>query len=99
MSFVGTFEYAYPDGLVIRVVVADEKHLDWEGIEGPAKGQRGREECDRREVAPGVHFISWLEKDGTAISQVVDLNRGTVLCNVTAGGQRCFMEGTVRRTR
>ncbi len=95
--YLGTFEYRYPDGLTILVKTTDNDTLYWECLEGEARGQSATEKCDRREVAPGVYFVNWIEKDGTAISQVVDYNRMTVVCNIVAGGQRFLSEGTLRR--
>ncbi|WP_242285084.1 MoaF N-terminal domain-containing protein [Bacillus cereus group sp. BfR-BA-01394] len=78
-EFIGkTFKITYDEKDVFNVKYVDYKKIQWEGIEGVAKGARGEENITFRQLAPGIFFINWLEKDGFSVSQTLDLNKMTV---------------------
>jgi hypothetical protein len=93
----------YASGLAVRATYASGTELRWEALSGPSAGRTGREEIDAVEVAPDVYFVSWLEKDGTSVSNVLDLKAMRVKAFVTydtgSGRQRLFDEGTVEEER
>lgn len=72
----------------------------WRTLSGPQKGQEGTEKIFSVEVAPGVFFISRLEKSGVSVSNVVDFRSGSVAAFVTfdAGDSRMatFDKGTLQ---
>jgi len=79
MSFVGKkLLFRYDSGLQVEGHYTSPTALNWRAVEGPPKGQTGAETIHAVEITPGVFFISWLEKGGTSVSQVVDLNRSKV---------------------
>ncbi|MBD2179587.1 MoaF-related domain-containing protein [Aerosakkonema funiforme] len=51
----------------------------WEYLTGNEKGKTGEETINSVEIRPNVHINSWVEKDGTAIVEVLDLEKKAVL--------------------
>jgi phenolic acid decarboxylase len=96
-AHLGTFIYRYTGGPSYRVTCASDQVLHWECLEGDDKGQSARETPDRIEVAPGVHFLSWVETNGTVVTQVLNYAVGTVACTVVAGGERYFLRGSIQK--
>ena len=75
MNFVGrTLLFAY-DESGVRVVgrFPDETTLIWEALSGPSSGQSGMETIDAAPVGDSLYFVSWIERGGTCVSQVLDL--------------------------
>jgi phenolic acid decarboxylase len=69
--------------------------LSWEALAGPSKGTSGDETIYSSEVAPNIFFISWLEKKGISVSNVLDLNDSVVTAFVTfdaADGRQSFFD-------
>jgi MoaF C-terminal domain len=95
---LGTFIYAYAGGATYRVTCASDRELHWECLEGEDQGQSAHETPDRVEVAPGIHFLSWVESGGPIVTQVLHYAAGTVTCTVVAGGERYFLQGSLQRT-
>jgi phenolic acid decarboxylase len=100
MSFVGkSLHFRYASGLEVTGHYATASDLTWEALTGPSKGSKGTEKVHAQEVAPKVFFISWLEKSGTSVSQVLDLNQMKVTAFVTFEGgngrQSMFDHGTL----
>lgn len=73
-----TFIYRYPDGVVFRTTFESADTVRWEGIEGPLKGKSAVEKYQSREVGPRVFFLHWIEADGTAVNEVVNLDKLSV---------------------
>lgn len=83
MTLAGrSFLLTYPTGLRIIGRYA-ENAVTWEALSGPAAGTTGVERTYTYEVAPGVFFVSWAERSGTTVSQVLDLNNYVVTGFVT----------------
>jgi phenolic acid decarboxylase len=99
MTFIGrTFVLTYDNGLqVVGRYAADS--MTWEARTEPDKGTTGTEQIHTREVAPGVFFISWLERSGTTVSQILNLNTDRVSAFVTwtdgAQRQAALMHGSL----
>ncbi|MCU4836751.1 MoaF N-terminal domain-containing protein [Bacillus cereus] len=78
-EFIGkTFTITYDENDIFKVKYVDDKTIEWEGIEGVAKGASGKENITYRQLSPGIFFINWLEKEGFSVSQTLDLNKMTV---------------------
>lgn len=100
MSFVGRkLVYKYDSGVEVAGHFKSATELTWEALTGPAKGRTGTETIHTAEVAPNVFFVSWLESEGTSVSQVLDLNRWRVAAFVTfetgQGRRSSFDQGTI----
>ena len=71
----------------------------WEALSGPARGSSGTESTQVAAIAPGIFFVSWIEQNGTTVSQVLDLNLLQVTAFVTytagSGRQSHFDVGTI----
>src|SRR5207249_17923 len=89
------FQYSYENGITLVIAFADEHTLHWEAITGPEQGHSATEAYDSVVVAPNIHFIAWLEADGTAVSQVVDYNQMVVHTSLIYDGNRVFLCGTL----
>ncbi len=101
LAFVGkTVILRYDSGLEVKAHYPSATELAWEALAGPAKGQRGDEAIEAVQVAPEVFFISWLEEEGTSVSNVLDLGTKRVYAFVTfesgeKGRRSLFDRGTV----
>ncbi|HXH21221.1 MAG TPA: MoaF N-terminal domain-containing protein [Dehalococcoidia bacterium] len=90
----------YDGGIELLAEYGGSNELAWKALAGPAAGAQGREVYEWYEAAPGVFFVAWLERTGTTVSQILDLQRGEVAAYVTfetpGGRQAVFMRGSVR---
>ena len=96
-SHLGTFVYRYEGGLVYELNFDSDTKLRWRCLEGDDKGHAGSEESLRVAIRPGVHFLSWVEKDGLVVTQVIDYDAGTVNCVLVVEGKRIVLQGSVTR--
>jgi MoaF-like len=80
VTFVGKrILVQYDSGLEVVVDYTSETEMTWEAISGPAEGTKATERIYASEVAPGLFFISWVEKDqGITVSNVVDFQNSRV---------------------
>lgn len=89
----------YESGLEVQATYHSASSMTWEALAGPAKGTRGTENITTAEVAPQVFFVSWVEKSGTTVSNVIDLVHSRVSAFVTfetpEGRQSVFDKGTL----
>lgn len=89
----------YDSGLEVKVHYPSASELVWEALSGPAEGQKDTEKIDAVEVVPDVFFISWLEREGTTVSNVLDFRARRVFAFVTfeaeGGRQSLFDRGTM----
>ncbi|MEO7886966.1 MAG: MoaF C-terminal domain-containing protein [Polaromonas sp.] len=97
-AHLGTYLYTYAGGPTYRVTCATDHDLHWECLKGDDKGQSAHEKPDRVVVAPGIHFLSWVETSGTIVTQVLNYAAHTVTCTVVAGGERYLLQGKLERT-
>lgn len=95
--YLGTFLYQYQGGNAFRVSVPNDKKLIWEGIAGKVAGTSGTEKPQRFKVADGVYFVTWTEKTGIDVSQVINYRTGKVFTTVIKGRDRLVHQGTVTR--
>ena len=91
--------FLYKSGLQVIGDYSTPTEVSWEALTGPAKGTRGTESVHTAEVARNIFFVSWVEKSGTTVSQVLDLDRFVVTAFVTfdtpQGRQSMFDTGTL----
>jgi phenolic acid decarboxylase len=91
--------FEYESGLQVIGHYSSGTEVSWEALSGPAKGSRGSESVDMAEVSAGIFFVNWIEQSGTTVSQVLDLNKMTVVGFVTfdtpQGRQSIFDKGTL----
>lgn len=71
--------------------------MSWECIKGPEKGAHGIEKPDRSKVADKIYFVSWVEKTGIHVSQVINLNSLKVYSTIIDGKERYVVSGDIIR--
>jgi phenolic acid decarboxylase len=98
-SYYGNFIYKYKDGDTYRVTVKDSKNMKWESIAGSEKGAFGIETPQRFKVNDNVFFVTWVEKSGINVTQVIDLKNMKVYSTIIDGKERYVLEGKVSRER
>jgi hypothetical protein len=101
MPLPGTrIHIAYPSGLELDAEYGDGE-VHWSVTAGPPAGRSGTNATHVAEVAPNIHFINWIEDNGTTITQLLDLNASVITTFVTfdSDGRRAstFQRGTIRR--
>ena len=69
-----TLRFDYPNGLSYRLHIQNETQLDWECLSGDEKGNTGFETYQMSRVGEQQYFITWLEKDDTAVAELIDLS-------------------------
>ena len=91
--------FHYESGLQVIGHYSSPTEVSWEALTGPAKGSTGTESVHMAEIAPSLFFVSWIEKSGTTVSQVLDLNEmvvtGFVTFDTPQGRQSIFDKGTL----
>lgn len=87
------FRYSYDNGVAYIITFESDQLLRWEAIAGPEQGMSAAETYDSVQVAPNVHFITWLEEGGTVISQVADYNQMIVYTSVACHGNQILLKG------
>ncbi|HPW17062.1 MAG TPA: phenolic acid decarboxylase [Candidatus Aminicenantes bacterium] len=97
--YFGTFLFKYAGGTTYRVTVKDGTHLHWECVEGAAKGSSGDETVTRFKVAENIYFVTWVEKTGIVVSEVVDLGSMKVYATIVEGRERYVLEGDIVRVQ
>lgn len=87
------FEYTYENGIAYTISFECEQTLRWEAVAGPDAGESAIEMYDSVEVAPNIYFITWLEENGTVVSQVADYNQMIVYTSLACDGNRILLKG------
>ena len=100
MKLLGNkFIFRYESGLEVIGHYSTPTEVSWEALTGPAKGSKGIEAVDMAEIAPNIFFVNWVEKSGTTVSQILDLDKLVVTAFVTfdtpQGRQSMFDKGTL----
>jgi len=96
-----TFDYQIAD-YKIRVEFLAEDKLRWTYLEAPdgQKGKTAEETLDRRDIHYGIILLSWTEKDGTNVVDVLDLQTMTMHANaVMPNGKRFFTKAAVTEVK
>ena len=91
--------FNYESGLQIIGHYSTPTEVSWEALTGPTKGSKGTESVHTAEVATNIFFVSGVEKSGTTVSHVLDLDRlavtGFVTFDTPQGRQSMFDKGTL----
>lgn len=98
-AYLGQFIYKYKGGDTYRVTVSDSKIMKWECIEGTEKGAIGIENPQRFKANDKVYFVTWVEKTGIYVSQMVDLKNMKVFSTIIDGKERYVVEGIISREK
>ena len=86
-SFVGKrYLFHYNSGLQVEAYYASDQQLQWKALTGANAGTSGTERIYTITLAPHLYFISWVESNGTTVSNVVDLSKMRVAAFVTFQG-------------
>lgn len=96
-AYMGKFVYKYKDGPSYRVIAEDAQKITWECIEGDELGAHGVETPQRFKVSKNVFFVTWVEKDGVIVSQVLDFDDMNVFATIVVGADRYVLEGKIIR--
>lgn len=100
MKLIGKkLRFDYESGLQVKGHYTSLTELTWEALTGPAKGSTGTESVKMSEIAPNIFFVNWVEKSGTTVSQVLDLDKsiatGFVTFDTPEGRKSIFDRGTL----
>lgn len=87
------FKYSFDNGVAYEVIFESDQSLHRKAIAGPDQGMSATQMYDSVQVAPNIHFITWLEEDGTVISQVADYNQMIVYTSLTCHGNQILLKG------
>lgn len=98
-AYIGQFLFKYDGGSVYRVTVNDAKSISWQCIQGPEKGANGVEKPERFKVADQIYFVSWVEKTGINVSQVINLGTRKVYSTIIDGKERYVVAGDIVREK
>lgn len=98
-AYTGRFLYKYEGGNTYRVTVDDDKSMSWLCIEGSEKGANGIEKPERFKVADKAYFVTWVEKTGINVSQVINLKTMRIYSTIIDGKERYVLEGKVFREK
>jgi hypothetical protein len=55
-----------------------ETSLHWKTVDGKGFETEADEALCYKRLAPHLHFLNWIEKDGWTVSQIIDTSLGTV---------------------
>ena len=87
----------YP-ALTAKVSYLSEKEIHWKTTNDKGQVAEQTNVLTLKLINPTQYFLSWVENDGTTVSQVIDTEKGTVTAFLTyeEGGKRVsqFLEGT-----
>ena len=87
----------YP-ALTAKVSYLSEKEIHWKTTNDKGQVAEQTNVLTLKLINPTQYFLSWVENDGTTVSQVIDTEKGTVTAFLTyeEGGKRVsqLLEGT-----
>lgn len=87
----------YP-ALTAQVTYLSDKEIHWKTTDDKGQVAEQTNALTLKSINPTQYFLSWVEDDGTTVSQVIDTEKGTVTAFLTyeEGGKRVsqFLEGT-----
>lgn len=70
-------QITFPE-VVATVDYRSEKSVKWQTVDKNGTVSEASEVIDYDRVAPHLHFLNWIEKDGWTVSQIIDTKDGTV---------------------
>ncbi|MDP8567549.1 MoaF-related domain-containing protein [Methylophilus aquaticus] len=95
----GQFLYSYEGGSVYRVTANHQKSMHWECIQGEEAGASGEELPERIQVRPDIYFVSWTEKSGVQVTQVLDFKSMKVYSTIIDQSARYVLRGSIKREK
>ncbi|MDB6078395.1 MAG: hypothetical protein JWO82_2142 [Akkermansiaceae bacterium] len=95
--YAGKFVHTFKDGSTYDVTVQEDGKLTWECTAGEAKGNKGEGAPDLFKVADDTYFITWVEKSGTVISDVINFKAMTIYSTIVIDGKRYVATGKIER--
>lgn len=90
-----TLEYQYDDDVYHLTFVTDST-LHWEAVKGAEAGLKGEEVYVAEWIDTDRLFITWGEKSGTGVSQILDFRQGKVFNHLLFGREPYAGEGTIK---
>lgn len=93
----GQFLYSYEGGSVYRVTANHQKSMHWECIQGEEAGASGEELPERIQVRPDIYFVSWTEKSGVQVTQVLDFKAMKVYSTIIDQSAGYVLLGSIKR--
>lgn len=95
----GQFLYQYEGGSVYRVITDHTPIMRWTCLKGDEAGAAGEEKPERIQVTPEVYFVTWTERTGMQVTQVLDFKGMKVYSTVIDGSARYVLRGTLKREK
>lgn len=89
------FEYNYGN-FIYEVNFKSETELHWKCIKGDDKGNEANENYHTFRLNNSTLFISWVEKDGLGVSQVLNLEDKSVKTFLKIDKEIIPLTGTIR---
>lgn len=97
LPWLGQFLYQYEGGTVYRVSVPNDTQMHWQCIQGSESGAAGDEKPQRIAVNDNIYFVTWTERSGAQVTQVLDFSQMHVYSTVVIGKEKFILRGTIRR--
>ena len=91
-----TIVYQYDEENVYHLTFDTDSTLHWEAIKGNETGLKGHEVYIAEWISNDKLFITWGEKSGTGVSQVLDFKKGKVYNHLLFGRELYAGEGNIR---
>ncbi len=92
------FEYNYGD-FVYEIVFKSNSSLEWNCTQGEDKGKNGIEKYSFQKLDKNLFFISWIEKDGLGVSQVVNFKENKINTFLKQEKEIISLSGTIRELK
>lgn len=67
----------YPE-IKAHIYYQSETEIQWQITDKNGKESSGNEKVSYQRLSDELHFLNWIEKDGTTISQVINTKTGSV---------------------
>ncbi len=84
---------------VFEITFISENKLHWKCIEGEYKGQEATENYKIQKLSKHRFFVSWVEKDGISVSQVVNLKNKNINTFMVVDKEIYTMNGTLKELK
>ena len=98
MNIIGKQALLKYPALTAQVTYLSDKEIHWKTTDDKGQVAEQTNALTLKSINPTQYFLSWVEDDGTTVSQVIDTEKGTVTAFLTyeEGGKRVsqFLEGT-----
>jgi phenolic acid decarboxylase len=89
-------EYNYGENIYL-VSFKTNKKLHWKCIQGEEKGKEATETYATQRLNNNTLFISWIEKEGLGVSQVINLKEKSIHTFLKIDRKIVTLSGTIRQ--